>query len=190
MAILGILLKNKRAGEARLAWNRPGLGGRESLDLRSTDVEHNGTIPGAHAGRRDRRSEPVANTGMARDARRDRATPAGRRGCRFPDPQPVRALRLPDRARVRHVARRSFERAREHPGRAGAAVRNGRGYRGPEPIKGHGVHRYVFQLFALATPITSAVGRGGLETARPGAVLAAARGAVLARGRLDGLYSR
>ena len=66
----------------------------------------------------------------------------------------------------------------------------GRGYRGPEAITGHGAHRYVFQLFALATPIMSAVGRAGLDTAGPRAVLAAARGPFLARGRLDGLYSR
>jgi len=52
------------------------------------------------------------------------------------------------------------------------------------------VHQYVFELFALATPIMSAVDRAGLDTARPGAVLAAARGPVLARGRLDDLYSR
>jgi phosphatidylethanolamine-binding protein (PEBP) family uncharacterized protein len=66
----------------------------------------------------------------------------------------------------------------------------GRGYQGPEPIKGHGVHRYVFQLFALATPIAVAAGGTALDTAKPKAVIAAARGPVLARGRLDGRYSR
>jgi phosphatidylethanolamine-binding protein (PEBP) family uncharacterized protein len=66
----------------------------------------------------------------------------------------------------------------------------GRGYMGPEPIKGHGVHRYVFQLFALPAAVTSAAGGAALETARPQGVLAAVRGPVLARGRLDGLYSR
>ncbi|MEU7062028.1 YbhB/YbcL family Raf kinase inhibitor-like protein [Streptomyces sp. NPDC046197] len=33
-----------------------------------------------------------------------------------------------------------------------------RGYPGSAPIKGHGPHRYVFQLFALAQPLV--VGRG------------------------------
>jgi phosphatidylethanolamine-binding protein (PEBP) family uncharacterized protein len=56
----------------------------------------------------------------------------------------------------------------------------GRGYRGPAPIKGHGPHRYVFQVFALAKPITA----GSLDSARPRDVLAAAGG------RLDGFYER
>lgn len=64
-----------------------------------------------------------------------------------------------------------------------------RGYLGPAPIKGHGPHRYVFQLFALGTPLT--VGRSDTvpDSAKPRAVLAAA-GDVLARGRLDGFYER
>lgn len=66
----------------------------------------------------------------------------------------------------------------------------GRGYLGPEPIKGHGPHRYVFQLFALSAPVTAADGGTALETAKPKAVLAAVRGPALARGRLDGLYTR
>jgi phosphatidylethanolamine-binding protein (PEBP) family uncharacterized protein len=66
----------------------------------------------------------------------------------------------------------------------------GRGYLGPEPIKGHGPHRYVFQLFALPTAITSTEGGGTLDAAKPGAVLGAVTGPALARGRLDGVYTR
>jgi phosphatidylethanolamine-binding protein (PEBP) family uncharacterized protein len=66
----------------------------------------------------------------------------------------------------------------------------GRGYVGPAPIKDHGPHCYVFQLFAYATPVTSVNGGGPLEKAKPTAVLAAVPGPVPARGRLDGLHTR
>jgi phosphatidylethanolamine-binding protein (PEBP) family uncharacterized protein len=66
----------------------------------------------------------------------------------------------------------------------------GRGYMGPEPIKGHGAHRYVFQLFALPSAIISAEDGARLDSARPRTVLRAVNGPVLARGRLDGLYTR
>jgi len=56
------------------------------------------------------------------------------------------------------------------------------------PPKGHGPHRYVFQLFALAEPL-SIGSKGGAEEAPPRKVLAAA-GPVLARGRIDGFYQR
>ena len=41
-----------------------------------------------------------------------------------------------------------------HPGPGVRVLRStvGRGYHGPAPVKGHGPHRYVFQLFALQTP--------------------------------------
>jgi phosphatidylethanolamine-binding protein (PEBP) family uncharacterized protein len=72
----------------------------------------------------------------------------------------------------------------------GAGVAFGRGsfgrvgYMGPRPVRGHGAHRYVFQLFALSRRI--AVG----ERPDLAEVLAAMRGAVLARGKLVGLYER
>ncbi|MER6046268.1 hypothetical protein ABT168_02045 [Streptomyces sp. NPDC001793] len=49
----------------------------------------------------------------------------------------------------------------------------GRGYLGPAPIKAHRPHRYVFQLFALATPVTAGSPDAALDTARPRDVLAA-----------------
>ncbi len=66
----------------------------------------------------------------------------------------------------------------------------GRGWLGPEPIKGHGPHRCVFQHFALAAPVAADDGGAGLERARPRAVLAGVAGPVLGRGRLEGLYER
>jgi phosphatidylethanolamine-binding protein (PEBP) family uncharacterized protein len=65
----------------------------------------------------------------------------------------------------------------------------GRGYRGPEPIKGHGPHHYVFQLYAFAQ---DAVGDGQaqLDRVKPRAVLAMVTAPVVARGRLTGTYER
>jgi phosphatidylethanolamine-binding protein (PEBP) family uncharacterized protein len=64
----------------------------------------------------------------------------------------------------------------------------GRGYLGPEPIKGHGPHHYVFQVFALGAP---AVGDAAwAASARPRALLATVTGPVLGRGKLTGVYER
>jgi hypothetical protein len=65
-----------------------------------------------------------------------------------------------------------------------------RGYHGPEPIKGHGPHRYTFQIFALSRQTTSAVDGTKLDRARPRAFLAALTAPVTARGRLTGTYER
>jgi phosphatidylethanolamine-binding protein (PEBP) family uncharacterized protein len=54
----------------------------------------------------------------------------------------------------------------------------------PDPPRGHGPHRYAFQLFALdkTLPLASRFGRSSL--------LSAMRGHVLARGVLVAMYSR
>jgi hypothetical protein len=64
----------------------------------------------------------------------------------------------------------------------------GSGYIGPAPIKGHGPHRYVFQLFAL--PAADAPDGAAAARTAPRALLAAVRGPVLARARLTGTYER
>jgi phosphatidylethanolamine-binding protein (PEBP) family uncharacterized protein len=51
VAILGPLLKKKRAGEANLAWHRPALAGPETLALSSPDHGHEASIPKLHVGR-------------------------------------------------------------------------------------------------------------------------------------------
>jgi hypothetical protein len=59
-----------------------------------------------------------------------------------------------------------------------------RGYGGPMPPKGHGVHRYQFHLYALDQPLNA---RAGLTKDQ---LLEAMRGHVLDEGRLVGVYER
>jgi len=58
------------------------------------------------------------------------------------------------------------------------------GYAGPRPIRSHGRHRYVFQLFALDRPL------GLTGTPDLKALAAAMDGHVVARGELTGWYER
>jgi len=190
MTILGTLLKNKRAGEAHLAWNLPALAGPEALALLSTDFDHEGVIPMAHAGKRaggDNRSPALTWSGTPDDTAQlllvvqDVDSPT-----RTPFVHCV-ALLEPDLVALPTGA---LSAGSPVPGVRVLRPGMGRGYLGPEPIKGHGLHRYVFQLFALSTAITSAAGDAPLDTAKPSAVLAAVTAPALARGRLDGLYAR
>jgi phosphatidylethanolamine-binding protein (PEBP) family uncharacterized protein len=173
--ILGTLLKNKRAGEAQLAWNLPALAGPDLLVLHSSDFEPEGVIAKAQAGKRaggENRSPALDWTG----------SPAGTAQLLLviQDVEPDLVM-LPAGALTAESAVQGVRVLRSGMGR---------GYLGPEPIKGHGPHRYVFQLFALPTAITSAEGGATLDTAKPRAVLAAVSGPALGRGRLDGLYTR
>ncbi len=58
------------------------------------------------------------------------------------------------------------------------------GYIGPTPPKGHGAHRYVFQLYALDAPLELP------RTAGARSVIRGMRGHVLARARIVGTYER
>jgi phosphatidylethanolamine-binding protein (PEBP) family uncharacterized protein len=82
--------------------------------------------------------------------------------------------------------------AGKRPGSGVRVLRStiGRGYRGPAPIKGHGPHRYIFELFALSTPVDGGPGTTPADRARPRALLAAITAPVLDRGRLTGVFER
>lgn len=189
MAVLGKLLKNRRAGETGLAWNAPNLAGPDGLTLTSPDFDNEATMPTVHAAKRVGGSDlspaltwPSAPTGtkelllVVEDPDAPISVPA------------VHCVALIDPSMT------GLERGALNAERPADGVRllrstMGRGYHGPAPIKGHGPHRYVFQLFALAAPITAGSSGAAVEAAKPRDVLAAASG-VLARGRLDGFYER
>jgi phosphatidylethanolamine-binding protein (PEBP) family uncharacterized protein len=188
MGIMGTLFKNKRAGEANLAWNLPGLSGPETIELTSDSFSDGAAMPPAHAGKRvggQELSPPLAWTpGPAGTAElllviEDIDVPMGKpfvHGAALIDASvtalPTGAISASATPAGVRVLRPTF----------------GRGYVGAAPISGHGPHRYVFQLFALATP---AVADAAAATrVKPRDLLAAVRGPVLARGRLTGTYER
>lgn len=185
MALLGKVLKNRRAGQEALAWNMPGLAGPSTLGLRSEDFEHEDVIGTAHIAKRLGGSD--LSPELAWDAVPE-ATAALLLVIEDPDAPMKRpfvhcvALIEPSLTSLPQGALAGVNPA---PGVRPLRSGMGRGYLGPAPIKGHGPHRYVLQLFALGKPLMS----GDLDSAKPRDVLAAA-GDVLARGRLDCIYER
>jgi phosphatidylethanolamine-binding protein (PEBP) family uncharacterized protein len=172
LALIGTLLKNRRAGEKNLAWNLSALAGPAGITLSSAAFEHEGEIPLANAGKRaggQNQSPGLSWIGV-------------------PDGTVqlllfVHCVALLE-AGLSELPAGGLNKTSEATGVRTLRSGMGRGYLGPEPIKGHGPHRYVFQLFALATAVSAG------EAAKPKAVLATVRGPVLARGRLDGFFTR
>lgn len=190
MPLIGTLLKNKRAGETNLAWNLAELAGPPDITLRSKAFEPEGEIPQANAGKRaggQNESPELSWAGVPdgtaqlllviQDVDSPTAVPF------------VHCIALLEPI-LSELPAGGLNKGSEAPQTRVLRSGMGRGYLGPEPIKGHGPHRYVFQLFALATPVTLPGDVVGLEAAKPKAVLAAVRGPVLARGRLDGFFTR
>jgi Raf kinase inhibitor-like YbhB/YbcL family protein len=58
------------------------------------------------------------------------------------------------------------------------------GYAGPRPVRGHGLHRYVFQMFALDHPLSFRV------TPSLATVVSAMTRTILSKGMLTGTYER
>jgi hypothetical protein len=186
MGIVGTLLRNRRAGESRLAWNLPSMSGPQTLTVTSAAFEDGAAIPAVHAGKRvGGRNEsppltwttPPTQTAELLLVIEDADAPTG-----APFVHCV-ALIAPG---VGALAPGALDAARPADGVRVFRSGMGRGYLGPAPIKGHGPHRYVFQVFALAAraPVDAAA------NARPRALLAEIAGPVLARGRLTGMYER
>jgi hypothetical protein len=193
VAILGKLLRNRRAGEAHLAWRQPALAGPETLRLSSPEFDDGGAMSAEHAGRRvggRDRSPALAWGELPSDTAQlllfveDVDVPVGRPF--------VHCVAVISPALAGDGLPAGALSVRE-PG-AGVTMLRGRlgaGYRGPGPIKGHGPHRYVFQVFALGAALPDTVDGKPLARVSPRRVCAAvAKGSVLARGRLTGTYER
>jgi hypothetical protein len=184
MSPLGKLLRNRRAGETHTAWNLPNLHGPEALTLTSRDFDDGGVLPLAHC------AKPVGGDDLSPHLDWTSLPPGTAQlllvveDIDVPMAKPaVHCAALIDPAAG---ALEPGALAAKQPGPGVRILRStiGRGYHGPAPIKGHGPHRYVFQLFALGSPLA------GNDDARPRTLLAAVTQPVLGRGRLTCVYER
>lgn len=190
MTLLGGLLKNRRSGDAHLAWNLPNLQGPEHLALTSREfgdgeslaLEHcEKRIGGANVSPHLAWTEPPAGTAQLLLVVEDIDVPLAKPAVHCSVViDPAAGQLEPGALNARQPA----------PGVQLLRSTVGRGYRGPGPIKGHGPHRYVFQLFALGAPVAGAPGGTPAERARPRVFLPGVTAPVLDRGRLTGVYER
>lgn len=188
MGVVGTLLKNRRAGETRLAWNLPGLAGPQTLTVTSAGFADGATIPVVHAGTRAGGQDQSPQLGWDAPPQGTAELLVVIEDIDAPTPAPFVHCVAVVSPEVSALAQGAL--SADGPAEAVRVFRSGfgRGYMGPAPIKGHGPHRYVFQVFALATPAVA--DSDAARAARPRALLAAVAGPVLARGRLTGLYER
>ncbi|MET0450991.1 MAG: YbhB/YbcL family Raf kinase inhibitor-like protein [Mycobacterium sp.] len=183
MTGIGALLSNLRAGESRVAWNRPALSAPDDLVLTSADFDHESAIPRIHAAARIGGENQSPSLNWAGVPRGTGQLLLICEDVDVPLPFPlahVAALISPtwDSLPTGGLNARSIV-----GGVHLLKVLLGTGYEGPAPIKGHGPHRYVFQLFALADPIPART-RANLKSVLKTPIC------VLARGRLDGFVER
>jgi Raf kinase inhibitor-like YbhB/YbcL family protein len=172
----------------RLAWDAPNFEGPGTLALTSFDFVHGGPIPLVHAAARaggKNLSPSLTWTPPPEDAAQLLLI--------VEDPDaPTRVPYLHCLALVDASATDLKQGALNPPPISAVSLARsaaGNGYLGPAPPKTNGPHRYVFQLFALAVPLsidskTGALGAAELTNALPRA------GQVLSRGRLDGMFQR
>ena len=187
MSILGKLLANRRAGTSELAWNQPNLRSDTVFRLTSPDFEPETTLDIRHASHRIGGADESPALDWS-------GAPDDATGFLLVVEDPDAPMRKPFvhcvallEPSLRSLARNALRADTTEPGVRVLRSGFGSGYLGPAPIKGHGPHRYVFQLFALGAPLTTAAGKP-VENAKPREVLAAAQ--AVGRARIDGFYER
>ena len=188
MGLFGRSRKGSDASSKHLAWDAANLTCETTLTLRSPDFGDGAMIPAIHASKH-------AGGGDLSPALAWNGAPPGSEQLLLVVEDPDAPTRLPFVHCVALIGP-SLSGLSQGALSADASADGvrllrsdmGRGYLGPAPVRGSGPHRYVFQLFALARPV-SAPSRGALEPMKPRQVLPAV-GGVLARGRLEGLFER
>jgi len=183
--MVGHALRNQRAGLDQLVFNQVGLGhGTAALKLGSLAFADHAPLPACYTADGDGMSPPLEWTDIPKEAMSlllivedaDAPTPHPLVHAIVVDLQPQNGA-LP-------------EGALKSSGNEGLGYRTGRNsylqpaWLPPDPPPGHGVHRYVFQLFALDAD------SGFGQTPGREAVLEAVRNHGCASGCLTGTYLR
>lgn len=195
MTLLGTLLRNSRPDERNHTWNQTNLAAPDTLEITSRDFTDAGTLASRHAGTRvggenvsPHLSWVVSPAGSAELLLlvEDIDSPLGTKPA-------VHCLAIIDEAGLQmphELPAGALAKRNPAPGVTLLRSTIGRGYHGPEPLKGHGPHRYVFQIYALGHSLLNGPGRDTLIKSRPHALLAAIDSPVLARGRISGVCER
>lgn len=180
---LGVLLRNRRAGEHRLVWARPDLDAPESFTLTSPAFRHGTPIPERHRGRFRGANISPALTWTAPPAGtaelvlivQDPDAPTGKPA--------THGLTIGIDPALHGIPENGLAHPSPIPGlKHGKGALGHRGYAGPLPMRSHGPHTYVFQLFALDQRLELP------DTYTLEDTLKAITGRVIARARLDGTY--
>lgn len=181
---LGILLRNRHAGDDTLAWGNTGLLAPENFTLTSPAFEHGTPIPERHRGHLHGPNispvlawtTPPAGTAELVLIVQDPDAPIGNRAANHGltigiDPTlggiPENGLAHPSPIAGLHH---------------GKGMLGHRGYAGPLPLRSHGPHTYVFQVFALDHQLELP------DAFTLDKALEAMAGHVIGRARLDGTY--
>ena len=180
---LGVALRNRRAGQHTLAWAQPGLQAPENLTLTSPAFDHGAPIPERHRGRLLGANispaldwtQPPDGTAQLVLIVQDPDVPFGKPA--------THALALGIDPALTGLGENALAQPSPVPGlRHGKGPLGRRGWAGPMPIRSHGPHAYVFQLFAVGQAPTLPDGFT-LDD-----VIGAITGHVIGRARLDGTY--
>ncbi|RFA07981.1 hypothetical protein B7R54_01175 [Subtercola boreus] len=180
---IGLLLRNRHAGEHTLAWAAADLQAPENFTLASPAFDHRTPIPERHRGRlRGPKlspaltwTEPPAGILELVLIVQDPDVPFGKAA--------IHDLTVGIDPELRGIPENGLADPSPVPGlRHGRGGLGHRGYAGPLPVRSHGPHSYVFQLFALDTHVDLPEKFTLDDTVR------AMAGHVVGRARLDGTY--
>lgn len=180
---LGRALRNRRAGHHTLVWARPDLQAPETFVLTSPAFAHGTPIPERYRGRVLGANVSPALTWTT--------PPAGTVELVLVVQDPDVPLRTPATHALAVGIDPSLpglpDNGLAHPSPVPGLVHSKgrlgrRGWAGPMPVRSHGPHSYVFQLFAVDRPTALPDGFSLAD------VLAALAGHVVGRARLDGTY--
>jgi Raf kinase inhibitor-like YbhB/YbcL family protein len=180
---LGVALRSRRAGHHTLVWARSDLQVPKNFTLTSPAFDHGAPIPGKYRGRLRGANispalswtPPPAGTIELLLIVQDPDVPFGRPA--------IHALTLGIDPSLDGLPENALTNPSPVPGiRHGKGALGRRGWAGPLPIRSHGPHAYVFQLFAL----DQATGLPAGFTLD--AVITASKGHAIGRARLDGTY--
>lgn len=180
---LGVALRNRRAGHDTLVWARADLQAPENFTLTSPAFDHAAPIPDKHRGRLfgpnispalDWTPPPAGTVELALIVQ-DPDVPRGKPA--------THGLTLGIDPSLGGIPENALANPSPIPGlRHGKGALGHRGWAGPMPIRSHGPHAYVFQLFALDHDPGLPAGFT-LDQA-----ITAIAGHVIGRARLDGTY--